>query len=108
MLQQLHYPISLQVHLMGPPLPPCEKDRLTTVDALGRLEAPPDPELQTILKLVRSVFEVSTTMSKAAYILAKQLNTSGGNPATQVFHTSSSGQVPVSLCSCGGTSLRPC
>jgi hypothetical protein len=59
----------LQVHLMGPPIPPCEKDRLTTLHALsmpGGVEAPPDPELQTILKLVKSVFDVSATTSRAA------------------------------------------
>ena len=48
----VHY----QVHHLGPPPPPCEKERLATIKALNIIDAPPDPELATILKLVQSIF----------------------------------------------------
>mmetsp|Transcript_23522 Transcript_23522/g.51619 ORF Transcript_23522/g.51619 Transcript_23522/m.51619 type:complete len:903 (+) Transcript_23522:219-2927(+) len=45
------------VNKLGPPVPPCEEDRLKTLEALGLLEAPPDPELESILRLVQSIFK---------------------------------------------------
>jgi len=45
---------------LGPPLPPCEEQRLKTLQALNipmDVEAPPDPEVDNILKLVTSIFQ---------------------------------------------------
>ncbi|GFH11601.1 hypothetical protein HaLaN_07126, partial [Haematococcus lacustris] len=41
-----------QPHLQGPPLPPCEEGRQMTMQLLGKMDAPADAELETILKLV--------------------------------------------------------
>ncbi len=49
-----------QVHYLGPPRPPCEAERLATVEMLGKVNDAlgPDPEIQCILKLVANVFKV--------------------------------------------------
>eukprot|EP00201_Polytomella_parva_P017206 CAMPEP_0175061330 /NCGR_PEP_ID=MMETSP0052_2-20121109/13522_1 /TAXON_ID=51329 ORGANISM="Polytomella parva, Strain SAG 63-3" /NCGR_SAMPLE_ID=MMETSP0052_2 /ASSEMBLY_ACC=CAM_ASM_000194 /LENGTH=575 /DNA_ID=CAMNT_0016327167 /DNA_START=98 /DNA_END=1822 /DNA_ORIENTATION=- len=54
-----------KVQYLGPPPPPCDENRLATVDAINSVnpgmfgadvEAPADPELTSILKLVSSIF----------------------------------------------------
>ncbi|KAL6763903.1 mixed lineage protein kinase [Haematococcus lacustris] len=51
-----------QPHLQGPPLPPCEEGRQMTMQLLGKMDAPADAELETILKLVRSIFQAPTAL----------------------------------------------
>uniref|UniRef100_A0A7S3VRN2 Protein kinase domain-containing protein n=1 Tax=Dunaliella tertiolecta TaxID=3047 RepID=A0A7S3VRN2_DUNTE len=53
------------VGALGPPLPACEPSRLATVRALSPsldLEAPPDPEVESILKLCQSIFQCPNTL----------------------------------------------
>ncbi|PNW77428.1 hypothetical protein CHLRE_10g436100v5 [Chlamydomonas reinhardtii] len=61
-----------QFHHCGPPLPPCDDMRLRTINALktagsvkmdaDAIDAPPDPEIASILKLVQSIFEAPAAL----------------------------------------------
>ncbi|PNH11410.1 Mitogen-activated protein kinase kinase kinase 13-A [Tetrabaena socialis] len=60
-----------QFHECGPPPPPCDDLRLRTVAALStcgvsldvdQVDAPPDPEIASILKLVQSIFEAPAAL----------------------------------------------
>mmetsp|Transcript_31353 Transcript_31353/g.79990 ORF Transcript_31353/g.79990 Transcript_31353/m.79990 type:complete len:891 (-) Transcript_31353:88-2760(-) len=53
-----------QVHYLGPPRPPCESERLATVKALGKFgpDKKPDPEINTILKLVQTIFNAPAAL----------------------------------------------
>jgi hypothetical protein len=53
-----------QVHHLGPPMPPCEEERMATINALKRLDAGPDEEIASILKLVQSIFKVPRLMKR--------------------------------------------
>ena len=61
----------MQLHMCGPPPPPCNEERLRTIHALDAvspvirselLDAPPDPEINSILKLVASIFEAPAAL----------------------------------------------
>jgi hypothetical protein len=56
-----------QVQDCGPPLPPCEDERQATINALGlhsySIEAPPDAEIESILKLITGIFQVKLIQS---------------------------------------------
>ncbi|GLC34060.1 hypothetical protein PLESTB_000832900 [Pleodorina starrii] len=61
-----------QFHICGPPPPPCDDLRLRTINALksagsvkmdaDAIDAPPDPEIASILKLVQSIFEAPAAL----------------------------------------------
>ncbi|KAG2501254.1 hypothetical protein HYH03_001061 [Edaphochlamys debaryana] len=61
-----------QFHICGPPPPPCDEMRLRTINALksaghvkmdaDAIDAPPDPEIASILKLVQSIFEAPAAL----------------------------------------------
>ncbi|GFR42473.1 hypothetical protein Agub_g3381 [Astrephomene gubernaculifera] len=61
-----------QFHVCGPPPPPCDDLRMRTVNALktagnvnmdaDAIDAPPDPEIASILKLVQSIFEAPAAL----------------------------------------------
>ncbi len=55
-------PVHAQYVENGPPPPPCEDERMITLRALQMsgamaVDAPPDPEIESILKLVASIFD---------------------------------------------------
>lgn len=60
-----------QYHAHGPMLPPCDAGRLETIRSLAALnpsllhsqvDAPPDPEVACILKLVASIFNAPAVL----------------------------------------------
>ncbi|GLI66067.1 hypothetical protein VaNZ11_009786 [Volvox africanus] len=61
-----------QFHVCGPPPPPCDDMRLRTINALKSagsvrmdaeaIDAPPDPEIASILKLVQSIFDAPAAL----------------------------------------------
>mmetsp|Transcript_19044 Transcript_19044/g.32598 ORF Transcript_19044/g.32598 Transcript_19044/m.32598 type:complete len:905 (+) Transcript_19044:39-2753(+) len=55
--------LPFQVHYLGPPRPPCEKQRLATVMALDKIQKPQeDPEISSILNLVATVFKAPAVL----------------------------------------------
>ena len=49
-------------HLQGPPLPDCDAERVAYVRELDILDAPPAPELDNVLSLMRSMFGVESAL----------------------------------------------
>ncbi|KAG2487849.1 hypothetical protein HYH03_013566 [Edaphochlamys debaryana] len=71
-----------QVHYLGPPVPPCEENRLATIRALDKMACPKpeeDPEISSILKLCTSMFQAPVALvalfdSKRVYVSGSEGN----------------------------------
>ncbi|KAG2432561.1 hypothetical protein HXX76_008906 [Chlamydomonas incerta] len=71
-----------QVHYLGPPVPPCEDQRLATIRALDKMSKPTpeeDPEIASILRLCTSMFQAPVALvalfdSKRVYISGSEGN----------------------------------
>jgi hypothetical protein len=59
--------VSFQVHYLGPPAPPCEVERNKTAKLIGCIKDQAsqdnrDPELESILKLTKSMFKAPVAL----------------------------------------------
>ncbi|KAF5839076.1 hypothetical protein DUNSADRAFT_1693 [Dunaliella salina] len=99
----LHLHLHAEVGELGPPLPACEPNRLADIRALSPsldLEAPPDPEVESILKLCQSIFQCPNTL--VALFDDKRVFV---REATGAF---SRGDFPWRFSSCGWTMSSSC
>ncbi|KAK9820570.1 hypothetical protein WJX72_011761 [[Myrmecia] bisecta] len=49
-------------HFLGPPVPPCNDERLETLHALQQVDEPPDPEISHIVSLICNVFKTNAAL----------------------------------------------